>query len=313
MDVVPTDTAPPLVDPLPAAPPPLSNDQIKRKQLKRKQFKQRELIKKMTQNHENKILCRSHNNSDYEIDSDGFCRDPLDKQDFAHMRRKLDKEDDENYDDTLRALMDIAEDSDFLADKPPPQNGPKFIVYPSTSTTARQESSIPPAASTYASVSPSLIPPATTAPAASLNVPKVVLLRSTSAPPPSTDNIKHSLPTRTHTAPPEVSTNTLTARRCTTQGPNPSSFVKFLDVPTTLSREDITKSLKENNRWIMVDISNMEIFAMKNKDSSITNVLKIKVKDDEQSNTVKKLLTTSISFGDLTRRCRPWYLSTRSQ
>ncbi|KAM6492548.1 hypothetical protein JOM56_012272 [Amanita muscaria] len=314
MDVVPTDTALPLIASLPTASPTLPDDQIKRKQLKRKQFKQRKLIKKMTRYHENEVLDRSHNNSDYELDSDGFCRDPLAKQDFAHMKREFDKEDDEKYEDTLRAFMDIAEDSDFLADKPPPQNSPKFVVYPSTKKTpARQESSIPPAASPSASLSLSLIPPTTTSPIASLPVPKVVLPRSTSAPPPSTDNVKHSLPTRAHTAPPEVSRNTLTARRCTTQGPNPSSFVKFLDVPVTLSREDITKSLKENNRWIMVDISNMEIFAMKNNDASITNDLKIKVKDDEQSNTVKKLLTTSISFGHLTRRCRPWYLSTRSQ
>ncbi|KAM6491397.1 hypothetical protein JOM56_013171 [Amanita muscaria] len=152
MDVVPTDTALPLIASLPTASPTLPDDQIKRKQLKRKQFKQRKLIKKMTRYHENEVLDCSHNNSDYELDSDGFCRDPLAKQDFAHMKREFDKEDDEKYEDTLRAFMDIAEDSDFLADKPPPQNGPKFVVYPSTKKTpARQESSIPPAASPSAS------------------------------------------------------------------------------------------------------------------------------------------------------------------
>ncbi|KAM6499088.1 hypothetical protein JOM56_004596, partial [Amanita muscaria] len=340
MDVVTPDDP---VSPLPIiAPPPLTNDQIKRKQLKRKKFKHRKIVKKLTKNHENAVLCRSQYNSEYEIDSDGFCRDPLHAQEYAHMKRDLYDEDDENYANTMRSLMDLANDSDFLADKTPSQDGPRYIVYPSTNKNTEAQPLpiatdvhppivnivIPPPSSSPlvgairnapSSASPTaprinVIPPSPTAAhTGSQPSPKVVLPRAKSAPLPLTDNVKHTLPIRAFSAPPELSKNTITARRCTTQGPNPSSFVKFMDVPVTLSREDITKSLKLNLRWNNVDISGMDIFAIKNKDLTITNVLKVKFKDDIQSNTVKRLLTTSISFGDFTRRCRPWYLSTRSQ
>ncbi|KAM6489184.1 hypothetical protein JOM56_015354 [Amanita muscaria] len=257
------------------------------------------------------------------------------------MKRDLYDEDDENYANTMRSLMDLANDSDFLADKTPSQDGPRYIVYPSTNKNTGAQPlpiatnvhppivniAIPPSSSPLVGAThnaPSsasltaprinVIPPSPTAAhTESQPSPKVVLPRAKSAPLPPTDNVKHTFPTRAFSAPPELSKNTITARRCTTQGPNPSSFVKFMDVPVTLSREDITKSLKLNLRWNNVDISGMDIFAIKNKDLTVTNVLKVKFKDDIQSNTAKRLLTTSISFGDFTRRCRPWYLSTRSQ
>ncbi|KAM6491263.1 hypothetical protein JOM56_013502 [Amanita muscaria] len=242
--------------------------------------------------------------------------------------------------------MDIAEDSDFLADKTPPQNGPKFVVYPSTKKTpARQESSIPPAASPSAFRSIPLIPPATTSPALLPTVPhkthplppattsllplgtlvpprsrpltpslapKVSLPRAQTEPLPIHYDTT-TLPQRAQTAPPDISRNTLTARRCTNNEANLSSFVKFMDIPVTMTREYITDCLKDNRKWSSVNISNIEIFVIKNKDSTVVNILKIKFKDDIQSTTVKKLLTTSISFGDtISRRCRPWYLSTRS-
>ncbi|KAM6493924.1 hypothetical protein JOM56_010285 [Amanita muscaria] len=334
MDVVTPDDP---VSPLPIiATPPLTNDQIKRKQLKRKKFKHRKIVTKLTKNHENAVLCRSQYNSEYEIDSDGFCRDPLHAQEYAHVKRELYDEDDENYANTMRSLMDLANDSDFLADTTPSQDGPRYIVYPSTNKNTGAQP-LPIATDVHPPVVNIAIPPSSSSPpvgvvrnapistsptAPFINVippsptaasPKVVLPRAKSAPLPPTDNVKPTIPTRAFSAPPELSRNTITARRCTTQGPNPSSFVKFMDIPVTLSREDITKSLNLNLRWNNVDISGMDIFAIKNKDSTITNVLKVKFKDDIQSNTVKRLLTTSIAFGDFTRRCRPWYLSTRSQ
>ncbi|KAM6492464.1 hypothetical protein JOM56_012188 [Amanita muscaria] len=122
-----------------------------------------------------------------------------------------------------------------------------------------------------------------------------------------------TLPTRAQTALPGVSRNTLTAQRCTNKDASPSSFVKFMDVPVTMTREHIHDCLKNNRKWSTVDISNVEIFAIKNKDLTVVNVLKIKFKDDASSTTAKKVLTTSISFGEtVSRRCRPWYLSTRS-
>ncbi|KAM6492910.1 hypothetical protein JOM56_011044 [Amanita muscaria] len=155
----------------------------------------------------------------------------------------------------------------------------------------------------------SLAPPRPSAPSF---VPKVSLPRAQTEPIPF-NPITTSLPLRAQTAPPNVSKNTLTARRCTNKDASPSSFVKFMDIPVTMTREHIHDCLKNNRKWSTVDISNMEIFAIKNKDSTVVNVLKIKFKDDAQSNTAKRVLTTSISFGKtISRRCRPWYLSTRS-
>ncbi|KIL56324.1 hypothetical protein M378DRAFT_17185 [Amanita muscaria Koide BX008] len=131
--------------------------------------------------------------------------------------------------------------------------------------------------------------PTVSAPPAILPVPPIISLptvslpRAQSAPLPSSTSAKTSLPPHAHTAPPEVSKNTLTARRCTTQDASPTLFVKFMDVPTTFSREDFSRCLKDNRKWSTVDISNMEIFAMKNKDSTVTNVLKVKFKDDAHS------------------------------
>ncbi|KIL62999.1 hypothetical protein M378DRAFT_12498 [Amanita muscaria Koide BX008] len=143
--------------------------------------------------------------------------------------------------------------------------------------------------------------------------PKVALPRAQTEPLPLPKSDKTLIPLRSQTAPPELSKNTLTARRCTTNDASPSSFVKFMDVPVTMTREHIHDCLKNNRKWSTVDISNVEIFAIKNKDSTIVNVLKVKFKDDAQSSTAKKVLTTSISFGEtISRRCRPWYLSTRS-
>ncbi|KIL54436.1 hypothetical protein M378DRAFT_18884 [Amanita muscaria Koide BX008] len=147
----------------------------------------------------------------------------------------------------------------------------------------------------------------------SLPLPRVALPRARTEPLPPSKSDKTSIPSRAQTAPPELSRNTLTARRCTTKDASPSSFVKFMDVPVTMTREHIHDCLKDNRKWSTVDISNVEIFAIKHKDSTTVNVLKIKFKDDAQSSTAKQVLTTSISFGDsISRRCRPWYLSTRS-
>ncbi|KAM6496622.1 hypothetical protein JOM56_007095 [Amanita muscaria] len=166
-----------------------------------------------------------------------------------------------------------------------------------------------PPASTSALPLGALAPPRTVAPS---SAPKVSLPRAQTEPLPS-NPATTPLPPRAQTAPPDISRNTLAARRCMNNDASPSSFVKFMDVPVTMMREHIHDCLKDNRKWSTVDISNMEIFAIKNKDSTVVNVLKIKFKDDTQSTTAKRVLTMSISFGDtVSRRCRPWYLSTRS-
>ncbi|KIL59757.1 hypothetical protein M378DRAFT_14611 [Amanita muscaria Koide BX008] len=148
----------------------------------------------------------------------------------------------------------------------------------------------------------------------------ILAQREASAPTPSTSQRAFSAPAqptqqqtapelRAHTAPPLLSRNTLTARRCTSKGPSPVSYVKFLDVPY-LTKEQYLETLKESTKWSMAKVSCIETFRMKTKDGNWN--IKVGFKDDAQSTIVKKLLTTSITFGSDTRRCRPWYLQTRS-
>ncbi|KAM6489983.1 hypothetical protein JOM56_014562 [Amanita muscaria] len=337
----PTDVVPPLVSslPAPAAPSHLSTTTIDptKKQLKRKRFKRKKIVDKLTRAHENDVLCRTQNNSDYEMDSDGFCRNPLNKRELANIKKEFYDEDDENFVNTIRDFMTLADDSDFLADKKPSRYGTGFVVVQPTNTpktqipaphhssqppqpppphihtthSAPQETHPLPPATTSVLPLGTLVPPRSRTLTPSLT-PKVSLPRAQTEPIVTHQDIT-ALPQRAQTAPPGISKNTLTARRCTNKDATPSSFVKFMDVPVTMTREHINDCLQNNRKWSSVDISNVEIFAIKNKDSTVVNVLKIKFKDDAQSTTAKRVLTTSIAFGDtISRRCRPWYLSTRS-
>ncbi|KAM6494014.1 hypothetical protein JOM56_010375 [Amanita muscaria] len=248
------------------------------------------------------------------MDSDGFFVNP----NYGY-REALDdfmkNEDDSDHDSTLLDREMIAIDRELQQYGNPELLGYPPSTYTSINPPSATPASIPPAPPTAPPASLDPAPP--TAPPTSLDTapppaPKVSLPRAWTEPLPSNPVIT-SLPQCAQTAPPDVSRNTLTARRCTNKDASPSSFVKFMDIPVTMTREHIHTCLKDNRKWSTVDISNMEIFAIKNKDSTIVNVLKIKFKDDAQSTTVKRVLTTSISFGDMiSRRCRPWYLSPRS-
>ncbi|KAM6488878.1 hypothetical protein JOM56_015677 [Amanita muscaria] len=316
----------PIASPLPDAPkmPTVSN-----RQHKRKRFKTKKINDKLIRMHKNDVLCRSQNNSDYEMDSDGFCRDPLNRRDFTHIKRELYEEDDENFVDTMRNLMNIASDSDFLADKKPSQNGPGFIIYPSTSvsipkrmilssapTEPQQTHPLPfasytsdmpyethplPPASTSALPLGALAPPPSRPPTPVAPKVSIPLPRAQTEPLP-TQQYTTTLPQRAQTAPPEISKNTITARRCTNKDASPSSFVKFMDIPVTMTREHIHDCLQNNRKWSSVNISNVEIFAIKNKDSTVVNVLKVKFKDDAQSTTVKRVLTTKDADRGIYRR-----------
>ncbi|KAM6499336.1 hypothetical protein JOM56_004844 [Amanita muscaria] len=283
-----------------SSPTPTSLDLSK----KRKRFKHKKTIGKLTRAHENDVLCRSQNNSDYDMDSDGFCRDPLTKQYLNRAKKEFYEEDDKNFVDTMRNFMNLADDSDFLADKKPSKNGPGFFIVPVESqppptrisplplpslTTplpppkTSAASNIVPSASTSALPLETRVPPLSRPQTPSLT-PKVSLPRAQTEPlPPKRDTT--TLPQRAQTAPPNISRNTITARRCTNNEASPSSFVKFMDIPVTMTREHINDCLKDNRKWSAVDISNMEIFAIKNKDLTVVNVLKIKFKDDIQSTT----------------------------
>ncbi|KAM6489847.1 hypothetical protein JOM56_014659 [Amanita muscaria] len=295
-----------ILSPTLTSPPPV-------RQLKRKCFKKKQNKAKAEVFSDNDAYFKGLD-SEPEMDLDGFFANP-----------------NYNLSDTLEEFKkcggSAAELQEFhiLYEKTHLVDGPCHIPYrlnnspriPKVSLPAPQQTDIAP------SITPStqtpLLPSASTSalpcsiPLTSpLTIPPTTSSRSKSVPLAPSNSVKTSLPPCAQTAPPELSRNTLTARRCTNQEASPSSFVKFMDIPVTMTREFIQEWLKENRKCHTVDISNVEIFVMKNKDATIINILKIKFKDDAQSTTAKRVLTTSISFGDTTRRCRPWYLSTRS-
>ncbi|KAM6497835.1 hypothetical protein JOM56_005783 [Amanita muscaria] len=268
------------------------------KQMKRKRFKSSKKRKYIDTENTSALLTACYG-SEPEMDLDGFFPNPI-----YGLKEILDdfEHEDSDVDSFLLDQEDRAIDRELEA-----YGNPELLGFPSSSNvhiSSKISLAIP---STSALPPPSLSPDS--------RVPNVSLLRANSTlPPPSLssasqvpngslprantepprpNHVKTTLPLRAQTAPPTVSRNTLTAQRCTTKDASPSSFVKFMDVPVTMTREHIHDCLKDNRKWSMVDISNMEIFAIKNKDSTIINVLKIKFRDDAQSNTAKRLLTTT--------------------
>ncbi|KAM6491553.1 hypothetical protein JOM56_012945 [Amanita muscaria] len=280
-------SSPPILPPIPL-PPAKRNpiDSSSSKQMKRKRFKSTKK-RKVNDIVTAQTLAKCFG-SDPEMDSDGFFPNP--NYGYKSAIEEFMKED--SIDDSFMLDQEIR-----AFDREYPFADLSYEI---------PQVSIPAAPNTITPVAP--LPLASTLPTP---LPNVSLPRAQTEPLPSKPAI--TLPTRAQTAPPGVSRNTLTAQRCTNKDASPSSFVKFMDIPVTMTREHIHDCLKDNRKWSTVDISNVEIFAIKNKDSTVVNVLKIKFKDNAQSTTAKKVLTTSISFGEtISRRCRPWYLSTRS-
>ncbi|KIL56372.1 hypothetical protein M378DRAFT_17141 [Amanita muscaria Koide BX008] len=297
---LPKDSSPkkmPSSLPLPLAPPPPSTSSFdkvnKRKRFKNNKRKHDEIDARLKAEQLNDIdVMVAQYGSEPEMDSDGFyATNPI------HGLRK--------------SLEDAMKSDDYITDsdreiRQLERDYPDFLLDTTTITSAAPPLSAP--------IAPPPSAPLPLPPSASLPLPRVALPRAQTEPLPlQPQSAKTLIPLRAQTAPPELSKNTLTARRCTNKDASPSSFVKFMDVPVTMTREHIRDCLKNNRKWSTVDISNLEIFAIKNKDSTIVNVLKIKFKDDAESTTAKRVLTTCISFGEsISRRCRPWYLSTRS-
>ncbi|KIL62764.1 hypothetical protein M378DRAFT_12563 [Amanita muscaria Koide BX008] len=290
--------------PLPLAPPPPNTSSIdkvnKRKRFKRKRKHDQidKISAQLRADRTNNIdVMIARYGSEPEMDSEGFYANPN-----HGLKDALEDE----------IISDHAVDDNDYAIRQLHRDYPDFFLDPTAA---------PKPVSPIASPKPPLFRiPSPTYPTADnffprddIPIPKVALLRAQTEPLPPQIADKTSVPLHAQTSPPELSRNTLTARRCTNKDASPSSFVKFMDVPVTMTREHIHTCLKDNRKWSTVDISNVEIFAIKNKDSTIVNILKIRFKDDAQSTIAKKVLTTSISFGDtISRRCRPWYLSTRS-
>ncbi|KAM6497430.1 hypothetical protein JOM56_007903 [Amanita muscaria] len=288
--------------PLPPIPPSPAKriliDSPLSKQMKRQRFKSNKK-RKINDINIAQTLAKRYG-SEPEMDSDGFFPNPI----YGYESAIDDFMNEDSNDDSIIIKREVDQfDREYpFADQSYELPHASLPVAPPSAS----HHVSPPTAPTSASLA---VPPHFLSKVAP--IPKVSLPRAQTEPIYSKPATR--LPTRAQTAPPGVSRNTLTAQRCTNKDASPSSFVKFMDVPVTMTREHIHACLKDNRRWSTVDISNMEIFAIKNKDSTVVNVLKIKFKDDALSTTAKKVLTTSISFGDtVSRRCRPWYLSTRS-
>ncbi|KAM6491474.1 hypothetical protein JOM56_013043 [Amanita muscaria] len=148
---------------------------------------------------------------------------------------------------------------------PVTQTHPLPVIVTQTHTSSLPTSDPLPPASTSALPIGALAP---TRPSYLPHVPKVSLPRAQTEPLPQNSSTT-MIPPRAQTAPPDVSRNTLTAQRCTNKDASPSSFVKFMDVPVTMTREHIHDCLQNNRKWSTVNISNVEIFAIKNKDSNV--------------------------------------------
>ncbi|KIL57102.1 hypothetical protein M378DRAFT_16492 [Amanita muscaria Koide BX008] len=98
------------------------------------------------------------------------------------------------------------------------------------------------------------------------------------------------------------------------------SYVKFVEVPLfdtqgrPYTKEHFASMLKQNNKWANIDLAfGPEVIKRHNEDTPlkdrISSTIKIGFKDDNASSVAKKLLTTTIAFGNSLRRCRPWVVS----
>ncbi|KIL57655.1 hypothetical protein M378DRAFT_16118 [Amanita muscaria Koide BX008] len=303
--------------PLPLAPPAPNTSSID-KVNKRKRFKNKNKKRKLSDCDIHTIIAQEREDdinamiarygSEPEMDSDGFYANP--NYGLRDALNNCFKDDDEISVDTTildRQMREI--DLELMQYPDPTSFAPHLEDMVNKRNAARIARGVciycgrgPTCCKCSASSTPSHVaspsaPPAPLpiAPLPSLPLPKVALPRARTEPLPSKPD-KTSFSSRAQTAPPELSRNTLTARRCTTKDASPSSFVKFMDFPVTMTREHIHDCLKDNRKWSTVDISNVEIFAIKNKDSTTVNVLKIKFKDDAQSSTAKRVLTTMHAF-----------------
>ncbi|KAM6503165.1 hypothetical protein JOM56_000108 [Amanita muscaria] len=267
-------SSPPILPPIPSSPVKRNLiDSSSSKQMKRKHFKSTK--KRKVNDIDTAQTLAKRFGSEPEMDSDGLFPNPI-----------------YGYKDAIDEFMneDSIDDS-FMLDR-------EIRAFDRDYPFADQSYEIPqvsiPAAPTPVTSAAPLPLSSLLTTTATLPLPKMDLPRARTEPLPSKP-AQTALPSRAQTALPEVSKNTLTARRCTNKDASPSSFVKFMDVPVTMTREHIHGCLKNNRRWSTVDISNVEIFAIRNKDSTVVNILKIKFKDDAQSTTAKRCLTLQTS------------------
>ncbi|KIL55237.1 hypothetical protein M378DRAFT_18119 [Amanita muscaria Koide BX008] len=90
------------------------------------------------------------------------------------------------------------------------------------------------------------------------------------------------------------------------------SYVKFIDVPlfdnegTPFDKDDFNAMIQQNDKWANIT-HGLNVIAKKASDSAPTKAtIKINFIDDKNSATARKLLKTTILFGGIPIRCKPW-------
>ncbi|KAM6500227.1 hypothetical protein JOM56_003241 [Amanita muscaria] len=91
------------------------------------------------------------------------------------------------------------------------------------------------------------------------------------------------------------------------------SYVKFIDVPlfdiedTPFDNNDFNIMIQQNEKWSDVNITTgPSIIVKKNTLNAKKATIKIGFTDDKNSATAKRLLKTTILFGGVPVRCKPW-------
>ncbi|KAM6492002.1 hypothetical protein JOM56_012640 [Amanita muscaria] len=94
---------------------------------------------------------------------------------------------------------------------------------------------------------------------------------------------------------------------------NTISYVKFIDVPlfdiegTPFDNNDFNIMIQQNEKWSDVNITNgPSIIVKKDTSNAKKATIKIGFTDDKNSTTAKRLLKTTILFGGVSIRCKPW-------
>ncbi|KIL54665.1 hypothetical protein M378DRAFT_18677 [Amanita muscaria Koide BX008] len=91
------------------------------------------------------------------------------------------------------------------------------------------------------------------------------------------------------------------------------SYVKFIDVPrfdiegTPFDINDFDIMIQQNEKWSDVNITDgPKVVVKKDSPDAKKATIKIGFADDKHSTTAKKLLKTTILFGGIPIRCKPW-------
>jgi hypothetical protein len=98
------------------------------------------------------------------------------------------------------------------------------------------------------------------------------------------------------------------------------SILKFTAVPTVtndgrqVTNDHVASFIRKHQDWKSVELIEPPRFVFpKTNPDPLCATLQVKVKDTLKATTAKKLLTTSVTFAGITRRCQPWTVAPTSR